>query len=237
MSLTPFYESPQTDAAGNPRAVLYCGDSAELVPSLPLDEFGLVVTDPPYGIGWTRGVHAARQSKAHAGIENDEDTSCRDDVLAMLLDLPRVVFGSFYAPYPAETKQVLVWHKPPDSGVVGSVTGYRRDCEPVFLAGPWPQRKVQASSVLRSQYRSAKQICADTGHPHTKPTDLLQMLLRMAPDGPVLDPFAGSGSTGVACMAEGRRFVGVELKSEYCEIAARRIDAALSQTSLFPVAA
>lgn len=62
-------------------------------------------------------------------------------------------------------------------------------------------------------------------HPTVKPVSLMRHLVRLVtpPGGSVLDPFAGSGTTGVACVLEGLKFVGVELSEEYCDIAARRI--------------
>jgi DNA modification methylase len=70
-------------------------------------------------------------------------------------------------------------------------------------------------------------------HPTVKPVDLMRYLVRLVtqPGDLVLDPFTGSGSTGVACIEEGRRFVGVELSPEYAEIARRRLYAA--QPNLF----
>ncbi len=203
---------------------LWLGDAREL--TAWREGVGLIVTDPPYGIGWSRGENTNAYSKPHAGILNDEDTGCRDEVLALLPGVPGIVFGSFYAPYPADVAQVLVWHKPDDAGVVGSVTGYRRDAEPVFLTGPWPPRKVRWPSVLRSNQRSIKAVTVKAGHPHTKPVDLLQGLIERAPVDPsaiVADPFAGSGSTLVAAKRIGRRAVGVELSEEYAETAAKRL--------------
>jgi len=69
-----------------------------------------------------------------------------------------------------------------------------------------------------------------------KPVALLRYLCRLTKTptgGVVLDPFAGSGSTGVACAEEGRDFIGIEIDEGYCEIARRRIAAAAQQTSLF----
>ena len=62
-------------------------------------------------------------------------------------------------------------------------------------------------------------------HPTVKPIALMRWLVRLVtpPDGLVLDPFAGSGSTGCAAGLEGMRFVGIELSEEYAEIARRRI--------------
>ena len=65
-------------------------------------------------------------------------------------------------------------------------------------------------------------------HPTVKPTDLMRYLCRLVtpPGGVVLDPFAGSGSTGKAAVLEGFKFTGFELDSEFAEIAKARIDAA-----------
>lgn len=70
-------------------------------------------------------------------------------------------------------------------------------------------------------------------HPTVKPLALMRYLVRLVtqPGELVLDPFTGSGSTGVACVEEGRRFIGIELSPEYAEIARRRIAAA--QPTLF----
>ncbi len=72
-------------------------------------------------------------------------------------------------------------------------------------------------------------------HPTVKPVALMRWLCRLVtpPDGLILDPFCGSGSTGVAASLEGFRFVGIDDKPEYCEIARKRISAANEQTDLF----
>jgi site-specific DNA-methyltransferase (adenine-specific) len=75
----------------------------------------------------------------------------------------------------------------------------------------------------------AKASKADRGeantHPTVKPTDLMRYLVRLVtpPNGIVLDPFAGSGSTGKACVLEGFEFIGIEREAEYCAIAEARI--------------
>jgi len=72
------------------------------------------------------------------------------------------------------------------------------------------------------------------GHPTVKPTDLMQYLCRLVtpPDGVVLDPFMGSGSTGVACVNEGFRFIGIEQSEEYCDTAVGRLQRALIDAGL-----
>ena len=90
-----------------------------------------------------------------------------------------------------------------------------------------PQRRTDGRSSerhvpnLRTNWRR-------NDHPTVKPTELMRWLVRMVKmpaDTTILDPFMGSGSTGVACAAEGVDFIGIEREAEYLEIARRRIDA------------
>jgi hypothetical protein len=211
IAVTPYYEQSGV--------TIWHADCRDVLP-IPCD---VIVTDPPYGIGWSRGIDHARNSKSHDGIANDGDTSARDFVLELMRHTPAIVFGSFYAPQPSRLKQVLVWAKPSDAGVVGSVTGYRRDSEPIYLVGPWPKRAVRWSGVLRSAQDSISAVATETGHPHTKPLDLMRQLVGAAPTGIVLDPFMGSGTTLVAAKFHGREAIGIEIEERYCEIAAKRL--------------
>ena len=72
-------------------------------------------------------------------------------------------------------------------------------------------------------------------HPTVKPIKLMQYLIRLVtpPNGIVLDPFAGSGTTGIACKIDGFEFVGLELSEEYTEIANSRIQSFNEELLLF----
>ena len=194
---------------------LYHGDCRKITEWLAAD---VLVMDPPYGIGWSIGQNNAAKSKAHSGIQNDQDTSCRDEALRMWGDRQGIVFGAWGAPFPLY-KQALVWRKPVDAGVVGSTTRYRRDTELIFLIGSWPIRPSSRSSVLETDFGKARYL---NGHPHAKPTKLMEELLEWT-TGLVADPFAGSGSTLVAAKAMGRKAIGVELDEAYCELIAKRL--------------
>lgn len=212
----PYYADDQV--------TLYLGDFREITEWTSAD---VICTDPPYGIGWRRGENRKRASRAHDGIAGDVDTTTRDAALLAMVGKPGVVFGSAYAKYPADLRQVLVWRKPADAGVVGSTTGFRRDIELIFLVGPWPRRTAQWSSVLTSRAANiggTSSPAGRTGHPHTKPLDIMEMLIDACPPGSIADPFSGSGSTLVAAKRLGRHAIGVEIDERYCELIARRLD-------------
>lgn len=206
-------------------STLYLGDCREIV---EWRSACVVVTDPPYGIAWK---HGDWRGAAHKGIANDEDTTVRDEALAMVpADRPKIVFGSPTAPRPIGVKQALVYQKPPDAGFFGSVAGFRRDWEAVYLCGSWPRTPVAESSILRTGAKSHIGMTAaryrndtGTGHPHTKPVDVMECLIRATPSGLIADPFAGSGSTLIAARNLGRQAVGVEVDERYCETIAKRL--------------
>lgn len=179
----------------------------------------VLVTDSPYGIGWSKSTNRAANSKAHTGIQNDQDVEVRDRALDEWgSKRPSITFGSLRAAFPAGVKQALTWQKPVDAGVVGSTTGYRTDTELIFLGGDHVKRNSSRSSVLST---SGGMCAYRSGHPHAKPTGLLERLIEWTV-GVVADPFAGGGATLVAAKNLGRRVVGVELEERYCEIIARR---------------
>lgn len=207
---------------------LYHGDCREITEWLEAD---VLVTDPPYGIGWDRPDTAGAKNSWHnPGIQGDADTSARDDALALFgFERPAVVFGSLKAEWPNGWRQVLVFRKPSAtaSGMFGAFLPWRKDWEPIFILGSgWPKTPSTRSAIVATSELSAggyRGYATATGHPHTKPLDVLCQLIEAVPPGAVADPFTGSGSTLVAAKRLGRKAIGVELDERYCEIAAKRL--------------
>ena len=213
--MSPYYEDEWV--------TLYHGDCREVTAWLDAD---VLVTDPPYGRAWKQGDTASARgwrSNAHAGIMGDEDTSARDDVLAMWGDRPALAFGDLTLPPPTGTKLTLVYDKGGDAGFTGAVGGYRRNVEGIYLLGAHGSGLGGRSAVISTSVSAGGNLARTTGHPHTKPQDVLTVLIEACPPGTIADPFAGSGSTLVAAKRLGRKAIGVELDERYCEIAAKRL--------------
>ena len=229
--MKPYY---QDDAV-----TLYHGDCLELADLWTCAD--VLVTDPPYGIAWTRNgisrtsradraagvyVRHQRHSANDAGIANDATTEARDGALRAWDVKPAYVFGSLLMPPPIGTKQVAIYAKPKDAGQLTAISGIARDSEAIYLLGSHTFGGGGRSSIFRTNavtVGAAGGLAQRHQHPHVKPLDVLESLMRVAPPGVIADPFAGSGSTLVAAKALGRKAIGVELDERYCEIAARRL--------------
>jgi site-specific DNA-methyltransferase (adenine-specific) len=205
---------------------LYHGDCREVTEWLDAD---VLVTDPPYGIGWDNVALTNRTLRGytrsaklrHEGIAGDEDTSMRDRALEMWDHGPALVFGSPRIAPPSGTKHALTWRKPLDAGVIGSALPWRRDTEAIYVLGSWPKSTGTSSSVIDGPRGMRSYV--DGTHPHVKPLAVLEQLIAATPPGITADPFAGSGSTLVAAKRLGRKAIGVEIEEKYCEIAAKRL--------------
>lgn len=202
---------------------LYLGDCREITEWLRAD---VLVTDPPYGRSWRQGDTRTTYgwaSDRHDGIANDLTTEARDAALAAWTDRPAIVFGDLMLPPPAGAKHVLVYDKGNDAGFTGAIGGYRRNAEAIYLLGRWPSGLGGRSAILSTRISAGGNLARKTGHPHTKPLDVMEILISACPPGVIADPFAGSGSTLVAARNLGRKAIGVELEERYCEITARRL--------------
>tara|TARA_Y100000782_G_scaffold83145_1_gene90078 strand:- start:258 stop:695 length:438 start_codon:yes stop_codon:yes gene_type:complete len=134
-------------------------------------------------------------------------------------------------PRPEGTRSVLIWDKGGALGMGALDIPWKPDHEEIYVIGKGFVGKRDSGSVLRC---APVQSTAKNGrvHPTQKPVMLLKKLCQKLP-GTILDPFMGSGSTGVACAQMGRRFVGIESEKAYFDIARKRIEDAYRQGDLF----
>lgn len=210
----------------NDGITLYLGDCREHLEWLAAD---VLVTDPPYGRNWSIPAGKSHASggawSAKPPIVGDESTAVRDEILGIWGSRPAVCFGDLLLEPPAQTRRVLIYQKPPDAGIMGSGAGFRKDVEAIYLSGAgWSPRGTRSAVIATAARGMSGTLTTPTGHPHTKPLDVLQVLIAACPPGIVADPFAGSGSTLVAARLEGREAMGVEVEERYCEVVARRLD-------------
>jgi len=132
--------------------------------------------------------------------------------------------------------------------VIGDCTLYREDCRFVLptlkavnlVASDPPYGIAYTTSFRRVRdgrdvnlWRIPRPVFGD--HPTPKPVDLMGRIIRNSSDRDdvVLDPFMGSGTTGVACVKLGRKFIGIEIDRKYFDIACRRIEEAYAQPDMF----
>jgi len=191
------------------------GDCREVTEWLSAD---VLVTDPPYGIGYQSG--RPRDTLA-ASIAGDEDTAERDAALEAWGDRPALVFGTWRIPRPTGTRARLVWDTKGALGMGDLSIPWKPSDQEIYVlgsgfAGPRTSN-VLCYAPVQSMSRNGRE------HPHQKPVPLLLDLLVKCPPGTVADPFAGSGSTLVAAKRLGRKAIGIEREERYCEIAAKRL--------------
>ena len=188
-----------------------------------------IITDPPYGIS-----HSSNHGASWAGtqIANDHDTSVRDWVADWARGLPCVFFGTWKTPPVKDTNTCVVWSKGPASGMGDLSLPWKPSFELVYIIGrQWEGRRGEGviSGPTMITWESAGR-----DHPHQKPEWLMAHFIERIPTAKtILDPFMGSGTTGVAAVQMGRDFIGIEREERYFDIACRRIEQAQRQGDLF----
>lgn len=213
------------------------GDCRDVLGELPDGSVDLVLTDPPYGVGYSTGRRSVctRSSTrlaydlATAPLLNDTA-----DALAPLLNDTAVIYW-FAAPERldvmmpivrglGDVPNVLCWDK--GNCTAGDLeTTYGQQWEAIIYARR--TRTPLLGGRDRDVLRFSRGATAAYLHPTQKPLPLLRYLLSRHPSGTVLDMFAGSGTTGRAAKDLGRRCLMVELEERYVEIAARRLEQAV----------
>lgn len=236
-------------------ALVFLGDALEVMSTL--ERVDAVVTDPPYCSG---SVSEASRTAAKGQGRRSENlkrfgwfTGDNMGTAGLVFLLRAMAFRALKIINPEGSMLVFCdWRMVPnlapaiesagwryqnmvvwDKGMMGLGTGFRAQHEIVlhFTAGSPKYHDLGTGNVVKA----ARVGSGDREHQAQKPVDLMQRLLRVVcpPGGIVLDPFMGSASTGVAALAEGMRFIGIERDVSHFNTACERLDAAIAQQRLF----
>lgn len=188
------------------------GDCLEEMKKIPDRSIDLVFTDPPYGIGVQRVNCASFRKDKRSREKIDWDNSFSlEKYLPELLRIGKnvIIWGANYHNVFLDNGGAIIWDKLqplPDSS----------QCE---IASLTKYKKVFKYTQRWTNFVNTK----ETQHPTEKPVALMEFCINIFNPKTVLDPFMGSGTTGVACKNLNRNFIGIELDKEYYEIAKKRL--------------
>lgn len=237
-----------------PDWTLTTADALTALTQLAPGSVDATITDPPYNSGGltaaARTGHSAREKYVSGDAKHDlpdfagESRDQRGYLAWMTLILteclratstggPLLLFTDWrQLPINSDALQaagwtwrgIVPWNKPIARPVIG---GFRRSCEYVLWATNGPVDAARNPIYLPGLYTGSQPRGRNRHHITQKPDELMAELVQVcAPGGVVLDPFAGSGSTGVAALRSGRGFVGYELTDRYSQVARKRLAAA-----------
>jgi hypothetical protein len=220
-------------------ATLYLGDCMDILPTL--GKVDAVITDPPYGMSWFQvspdktkhrnagGRRTGGGFSKHAGESIHGDFEAFDPSHLLTHGRRQVIFGMNHFSDKLPKGGVLVWIKK----AAHCWGAFLSDAEIAWISG---REGVMCFNDFSTGQADAR--LGLRGHPNQKPTSVMRWVIEMCGgDGLVLDPYMGSGATGMACIQLGRKFIGIEREPKYFDIACKRIEQAVSQGQLFaPVA-
>lgn len=231
---------------------VYLGDCLEVLPTL--GPVNAVITDPPYSVSMAGVVHKKQAGKGTRNFDffaGDTDwaamTASVVERAAFLAEIVRPLsmywwcghrqFGALVNLFEQHgySTRFTVWNKlcpapaPPGSGWPSGA----ELCVYAYLPGRTFNGSPKTNVFLADSYRFGQP--GKVEHPTQKPFGVVEPLIEASTNRGdlVLDVYMGSGTTGVACVKAGRKFVGIEIDPTYFDIACRRIEAALSEPSMF----
>lgn len=204
---------------------LRLGDCLEILPTLPAGSVDAVITDPPYGIGWNTAYdfdlhnssapYAKNMArKRHKPIEGDNKPFDPSPLLRQFENL--IIWGAQCFPEKLGRGSLLIWDKRDLTD-----RAYFSEAEAAWMS------KGQSVRIFKHCWQGFSRASENSQHYHPtqKPVVLMQWCIELIskPGDTILDPFMGSGTTGVACVQLNRNFIGIEIDETYYRIAEKRI--------------
>jgi site-specific DNA-methyltransferase (adenine-specific) len=233
------------------------GDALAILPALDPGTIDLVLADPPYNSGGRTGAERGGQSARGKYVSGDAGHELADfpgdnrDQRSFTLWLSLILGGCLRLARPGASalvfcdwrqlpatsdalqaagwtwRGIIPWRKPISRP---TANGFRRECEYVLWGSHGPPVRHAEPVYLPGLVEGSQPRGRGRVHITQKPVEVLRQLIQVCPSGGVvLDPFAGSGSTGVAALLEGLGFIGIELTAHYVAIARQRITEAAAQ--------
>jgi site-specific DNA-methyltransferase (adenine-specific)/modification methylase len=203
------------------RATLYLGDCRDVLPEI---EVRAIITDPPYGTGWVKG--GGKVGEFNAKHERPDWDVFTTDWLTPYVETAYV--AAFCAP--SYLDRLAPVFPRPHIGRYRKTNVRPGGREFEFIVSNQPWEAVVWETV---QYNGDNEF-----HPTQKPLGAMQWCIARAPYcSQIVDPFMGSGTTGVAAVQAGRQFIGIEREPRYFDIACKRIEDAQRQGDFFVEAA
>ena len=203
---------------------LYRGDCSEVLPTL--GRVDAVITDPPYGIGSWNSTGGNSLGARECEQINRWDSRVAEHVLRLAIAAAPIAVcwgGNYLMDILGSCRAPLIWDK--------ALRGMHfADGEMAWTNFTWGTLRILNFPL------SAGDTKGNRVHPTQKPIEVMRWSIEQTktrPNDLILDPFMGSGTTGVAAVKLGRRFIGIEIDPGYFEIAKRRISEALAQPPLF----
>ena len=227
-------------------ATLYQGDCLEILPTL--DTVEAVVTDPPYeavmqnrwGVLSKQGISVQHETLGFQAIDEIRNQAavaiasiCNGWALFFCMAEGVGAWRDALEIAGAKYKRAMVWVKlnpTPQFNGQGPSVGHE------MLVSAWCGRgHSRWNGGGRAGTFMHLKNASNSNHPTEKPLPLMSELIALfsKPRQVVLDPFMGSGTTGVACAKSGHKFIGIELEPKYFDIACKRIDGAYAQPDMF----
>jgi site-specific DNA-methyltransferase (adenine-specific) len=202
-------------------ATLYHADCADVLPML--QKHDLLLTDPPYGIGKdgqieTTGGNGGRKGYEFLGWDSERPPAEIFELMRRKANIQVIWGGNYFADLLPPTSGWFVWDK-----------GQKINQSDGELAWTSENRALRICMINRVEL-----LIDGTDHPTQKPRRLMEWCLsHYKPALTILDPFMGSGTTGVACAKHSLVFTGIERERKYFDIACERIENAYRQQKLF----